>query len=155
MTARDFRLGRNRGWATAMTAVMVAVGVIIAVRGFRGSPPLILLGGFLVVAGILGYARAIRPWLLDEVGLTLAGNRRLAWSDVTRIQVIATTPKGAGRGMPRVDLHIHTPDRKACLLLLSRKDAAKVTTLLHDRLPADVEGRNDLWHIDNAWKHVL
>ena len=155
MTARDLRLARNRGWATAMTALIVAVGVIIAVRGFRGSPPLILLGGFLVVAGILGYARAIRPWLLDEQGLTLAGNRRLLWADVQRIQVVATTPKGAGRGMPRVDLHLHTRQRKASLLLVSRKDAAKVTALLHERLPANVDGRNTLWLIDDAWKHVL
>lgn len=155
MPARDLRLGRNRGWATALTAVTVAVGVIIAVRGFRGSPPLILLGGVLVVAGILGYARAMRPWLLDERGLSLAGNRRLEWSDVNRIQVIATTPQGAGRGMPRVDLHLYTPHRKASLLLLSRMDAAKVTALLHERLPANVEGRNTLWLIDNTWKHVL
>ncbi|MGA0091920.1 MAG: hypothetical protein ACO3JT_06270 [Candidatus Nanopelagicales bacterium] len=155
MTARDLRLARNRGWATAMTALIVAVGVIIAVRGFRGSPPLILLGGFLVVAGILGYARAIRPWLLDEQGLTLAGNRRLLWADVQRIQVIATTPKGAGRGMPRVELHLYTRQRKASLLLVSRKDAAKVTALLHERLPANVDGRNTLWLIDDAWKHVL
>ena len=138
-----------------MTALIVAVGVIIAVRGFRGSPPLILLGGFLVVAGILGYARAIRPWLLDEQGLTLAGNRRLLWADVQRIQVIATTPKGAGRGMPRVDLHLYTGQRKASLLLVSRKDAAKVTALLHERLPANVDGRNTLWLIDDAWTHVL
>ncbi len=155
MPARDLRLGRNRGWATALTAVTVAVGVIIAVRGFRGSPPLLLLGGLLVVAGILGYARAMRPWLLDEHGLSLAGNRRLEWSDVHRIQVIATTPQGAGKGPPRVDLHVHTPQRKASLLLVSRKDAAKVTALLHERLPADVDGRNTLWLIDNAWKHVL
>lgn len=155
MTTSDLRLARNRGWATAMTALIVAVGVIIAVRGFRGSPPLILLGGFLVVAGILGYARAVRPWLLDEHGLSLAGNRRLMWADVDRIQVIATTPKGAGKGMPRVDLHLYTPERKASLLLVSRKDAAKVTALLHERLPANVDGRNTLWLIDNAWKHVL
>jgi hypothetical protein len=155
VTARDLRLARNRGWATAMTALIVAVGVIIAVRGFRGSPPLILLGGFLVVAGILGYARAIRPWLLDEQGLTLAGNRRLLWDDVHRIQVIATTPKGAGRGMPRVDLHLYTRQRKASLLLVSRKDAARVRSLLEDYLPDDVEGRRTMWLIDDAWKHVL
>ena len=137
-----------------MTALIVAVGVIIAVRGFRGSPPLILLGGFLVVAGILGYARAIRPWLLDEQGLTLAGNRRLLWADVQRIQVVATTPKGAGRGMPRVDLHIHTAHRKASLLLMSRKDAARVTALLQERLPANVEGRENLWLINNSWAHI-
>lgn len=154
MPATDLRLGRTRGWATALTAVTVAVGVIVAVRGFRGSPPLLLLGGFLVVAGILGYARAIRPWLLDDIGISLAGNRRLAWADVTRIRVIATTPRGAGKGMPRVDLHLHTPSRKASLLLMSRTDAAKVTALLHARLPADVEGRDTLWLIDNAWKHV-
>jgi hypothetical protein len=29
-----------------------------------------------------------------------------------------------------------------------------VTALLHERLPADVDGRNTLWLIDNAWKHV-
>ena len=138
-----------------MTALIVAVGVIIAVRGFRGSPPLILLGGFLVVAGILGYARAIRPWLLDEQGLTLAGNRRLLWADVQRIQVVATTPKGAGRGMSRVDLPQYPRLPKASLLLVPRKDAAKVTALLHERLPANVDGRNTLWLIDDAWKHVL
>ena len=148
------RLARTRGWATAMTAVIVAVGVIIAVRGFRGSPPLLLLGGFLVVAGILGYARAIRPWLLDEVGISLAGNRRLAWADVTRIRVIATTPQGAGKGPARVDLVIDSPARNVRLLLLSRKDAAQVSALLQQRLPADVEGRSDLWLIDNAWKHI-
>lgn len=154
MPANDLRLGRNRGWATAMTALIVAVGVIIVLRGLRGSPPLLVLGGVLVVAGILGYVRAMRPWLLDDQGISLAGNRRLMWSDVDRIQVIATTPQGAGKGAPRVDLHLYTPHGKASLLLVSRKDAAKVTALLHERLPADVEGRNTLWLIDNAWKHV-
>jgi hypothetical protein len=148
------RLARNRGWATAATAVIVAVGVIIAIRGFRGSPPLLLLGGFLVVAGILGYARAVRPWLLDETGISLAGNRRLAWTDVTRIRVIATTPQGAGKGPARVDLVIETPTRNARLLLISRKDAARVSALLEQHLPDDVDGRNTLWLIDNAWKHI-
>lgn len=155
MPARDLRLGRTRGWATALTAATVGVGVIIALRGFRGSPAAIILGGLLVAIGVLAYARALRPWLLDDQGLSLAGNRRLLWSDVHRIQVIATTPQGAGKGMPRVDVHIYTPRRKASLLLMSRKDAAKVTALLHERLPADVDGRNDLWLIDNAWQHVL
>jgi hypothetical protein len=154
MSATEFRLGRNRGWATALTAATVGVGVIIAVRGLRGSPAALILGVLLVAMGVLGYARAMRPWFLDAQGLSLAGNRRLMWSDVTRIQVIATTPRGAGRGMPRVDLHVYTPHRKASLLLMSRKDAAKVTALLHERLPADVEGRRDLWLIGNAWKHV-
>jgi hypothetical protein len=134
--------------------VIVAVGVIIAIRGFRGSPPLLLLGGFLVVAGILGYARAVRPWLLDETGISLAGNRRLAWTDVTRIRVIATTPQGAGKGPARVDLVIETPTRNARLLLISRKDAARVSALLEQHLPDDVDGRNTLWLIDNAWKHI-
>jgi hypothetical protein len=57
--------------------------------------------------------------------------------------------------MPRVDLHLYTRQRKASLLLVSRKDAAKVTALLHERLPANVDGRNTLWLIDDAWKHVL
>jgi hypothetical protein len=29
-----------------------------------------------------------------------------------------------------------------------------VSALLQQRLPADVEGRSDLWLIDNAWKHI-
>lgn len=155
MIARELRLGRNRGVATALTAVTVAVGVILAIRGFRGSPPLLILGAILVVAGILAYTRAIRPWFLDEHGISLAGNRRLAWSDVTRIQVIATTPQGAGKGAPRVDLHLYTPQRKASLLLISRRDAEKVSALLRERLPANVDGRDTLWLIDDAWKHVL
>lgn len=154
MTARDFRLSRSRGLATALTAATVAIGVIIALRGFRGSPAAIILGALLVVAGVLAYARSLRPWLVDEQGLSLAGNRRLLWSDVRRIQVIATTPKGAGKGMARVDLHIHTAHRKASLLLMSRKDAARVTALLQERLPANVEGRETLWLINNAWAHI-
>ncbi len=154
MTARDFRLSRSRGLATALTAATVAIGVIIALRGFRGSPAAIILGALLVVAGVLAYARALRPWLVDEQGLSLAGNRRLLWSDVRRIQVIATTPKGAGKGMARVDLHIHTAHRKASLLLMSRKDAARVTALLQERLPANVEGRENLWLINNSWAHI-
>jgi hypothetical protein len=154
MTARDFRLSRSRGLATALTAATVAIGVIIALRGFRGSPAAIILGALLVVAGVLAYARSLRPWLVDEQGLSLAGNRRLLWSDVRRIQVIATTPKGAGKGMARVDLHIHTAHRKASLQLMSRKDAARVTALLQERLPANVEGRETLWLINNAWAHI-
>ncbi|MBM3686455.1 MAG: hypothetical protein FJW85_05580 [Actinobacteria bacterium] len=156
MTANtgDMRLGRTRGMATALTAATVAIGVIIALRGFRGSPAAIVLGAFLVVAGVLAYSRALRPWLLDEHGLSLAGNRRLLWSDVQRIQVIATTPKGAGRGMARVELIIHSRDRKARLVLMSRKDAARVAALLQDRLPANVKGRDTLWLIDNAWAHI-
>ncbi len=154
MTARDFRLGRTRGMATALTAATIAVGVIIALRGFRGSPPAIILGAVLIVVGVLAYARALRPWLLDEQGLSLASNRRLLWSDVQRIQVIATTPKGAGKGMPRVEVLIRTRDRKATLVLMSRTDAAKVAALLTERLPADVEGRETLRLITNAWAHV-
>lgn len=154
MAARDFRLGRTRGLATALTAATIAIGVIIALRGFRGSPAGIVLGGILVVAGILAYSRALRPWLLDEHGLSLAGNRRLLWSDVHRIQVIATTPRGAGRGMARVELIIHTRDRKARLVLMSRKDAANVQALLTERLPAHVEGRPTLWLITDAWAHI-
>lgn len=154
MTARDFRLGRTRGMATALTAATIAIGVIIALRGFRGYPAGIVLGGILIVAGILAYSRALRPWLLDEHGLSLAGNRRLLWSDVQRIQVIATTPKGAGKGMARVELIIHTRDRKARLVLMSRKDAANVQGLLTERLPAHVEGRETLWLINNAWAHI-
>lgn len=154
MAVRDFRLGRTRGLATALTAATIAIGVIIALRGFRGSPAGIILGGFLVVAGILAYARALRPWMLDEQGLSLAGNRRLLWSDVRRLQVIATTPKGAGRGMARVELIIHTRDRKARLVLMSRKDAANVQALLTGRLPAHVEGRGNLWLITDAWAHI-
>lgn len=154
MTARDFRLGRTRGLATALTAATIAIGVIIALRGFRGSPAAIILGAVLIVVGILAYARALRPWLLDEQGLSLASNRRLLWSDVQRIQVIATTPKGAGKGTARVEVIIRTRDRKATLMLMSRKDAAKVAALLQERLPAHVEGRETLWLITHAWAHI-
>jgi hypothetical protein len=140
--------------ATFLTAATVAVGVIIALRGFRGSLPVIILGGILVAAGLLAYARALRPWQLDERGLSLAGNQRLAWTDVTRIQVLAVTPKGAGRGMPRVDLDISTPQRTARLTLISRSDAGKVCALLKQVLPPTVEGRQNLGLIDNAWRHV-
>ena len=155
MTGREgeLRLGRNRGWATAATAAIVGVGVILAVRGFRGSPAALVLGVLMVVAGILGYARAIRPWFLDDLGLSLAGNRRLLWADVTRIQVLAVTPEGAGKGPARVDLIIDTPQRTARLLLVSRVDAAKVSALLERRLPQDLEGRELLWLINNAWAH--
>lgn len=155
MTEREggLRLGRNRGWATAATAAIVGVGVILAVRGFRGSPAALVLGVLMVVAGILGYARAIRPWFLDDLGLSLAGNRRLLWADVTRIQVLAVTPEGAGKGPARVDLIIDTPQRTARLLLVSRVDAAKVSALLERRLPQDIEGRELLWLINNAWAH--
>jgi hypothetical protein len=153
-SAGEMRLGRNRGWATAMAAAIVGLGVIITFRGLRGSPVAIILGVLLVVAGILGYARALRPWFLDDLGLSLAGNRRLLWSDVARIQVIATTPQGAGMGPARVDLIIATPQRTAKLLLLSRDDAAKVSALLARRLPPDVQGREQLWLIDNAWAHI-
>ena len=156
MTARagELRLGRNRGWATAATAAVVGVGVILAIRGFRGSPFLIVTGILLVVAGILGYARAVRPWFLDDLGLSLAGNRRLLWSDVTKIHVLAITPEGAGKGPARVDLVLETPQRTAKLLLLSRADAAKVSALLERRLPPDVPGRELLWMINNAWAHI-
>ena len=155
MTEREgeLRLGRNRGWATAATAAIVGVGVILAVRGFRGSPAALVLGVLMVVAGILGYARAIRPWFLDDLGLSLAGNRRLLWADVTRIQVLAVTPEGAGKGPARVDLIIDTPQRTARLLLVSRVDAAKVSALLERRLPQDLQGRELLWLINNAWAH--
>lgn len=151
---REVRLRRNSRTATFLTAATVAVGVIIALRGFRGSFPTILLGGILVAAGFLAYARALRPWYLGQQGLSLAGNQRLAWTDVTRIHVLAVTPKGAGRGMPRVDLVISTPQRKARLTLISRHDAEKVCALLEQVLPPTVEGRQNLWLIDNAWRHV-
>ena len=154
MTTRDFRLGRTRGLATALTAATIAIGVIIALRGFRGSPAAIILGAVLIVVGLLAYARALRPWFLDEQGLSLASHRRLLWSDVQRIQVIATTPQGAGKGMARVEVVIHTRDRKATLMLMSRKDAAKVAALLQERLPAHVEGRETLWLITHAWAHI-
>ncbi len=140
--------------ATFLTAATVAVGVIIALRGFRGSLPAIILGGILVMAGLLAYARALRPWQLNERGLSLAGNQRLAWTDVTRIQVLAVTPKGAGRGMPRVDLVISTPLRTARVLRLARGDGELVRALLAPVLPPTVEGRQNLWLIDNAWRHV-
>jgi|DEB0MinimDraft_3_1074331.scaffolds.fasta_scaffold02155_2 hypothetical protein len=140
--------------ATFLTAATVAVGVIIALRGFRGSLPAIILGGILVAAGLLAYARALRPWQLNERGLSLAGNQRLAWTDVTRIQVLAVTPKGAGRGMPRVDLVISTPQCTAQLTLISRNDAEKVCALLEQVLPPTVEGRQNLWLIDDAWRHL-
>ena len=168
MTEREgeLRLGRNRGWATAATAAIVGVGVILAVRGFRGSPAALVVGVLMVVAGILGYARAIRPWFLDNLGLSLAGNRRLLWADVTRIQVLAVTPEEpvrggsaapsgrTGKGPARVDLIIETPQRTARLLLVSRVDAAKVSTLLERRLPQGVDGRELLWLINNAWAHT-
>ena len=156
MPARDgeLRLGRNRGWATAATAATVGLGVILAVRGFRGSPFLFIVGLLIVAGGILGYARAVRPWFLDDLGLSLAGNRRLLWSDVTRIQVLAVTPQGAGKGPARVDLVLETPQRTAKLLLLSRVDAAQVSALLERRLPPDVPGRELLWMINNAWAHI-
>ena len=156
MPARDgeLRLGRNRGWATAATAATVGLGVILAVRGFRGSPFLFIVGLLIVAGGILGYARAVRPWFLDDLGLSLAGNRRLLWSDVTRIQVLAVTPQGAGKGPARVDLVLETPQRTAKLLLVSRVDAAKVSALLERRLPPDVPGRELLWMITNAWAHI-
>lgn len=151
---REVRLRRNSRTATFLTVATVAVGVIVALRGFRGSLPAIILGGILIVAGLLAYARALRPWHLGQQGLSLAGNQRLAWTDVTRIHVLAVTPKGAGRGMPRVDLIISTPHRKARLMLISRGDAEKVSALLEQVLPSTVEGRQNLWLIDNAWKHV-
>ena len=67
---------------------------------------------------------------------------------------VATTPRGAGRGMARVELIIHTRDRKARLVLMSRKDAANVQALLTERLPAHVEGRPTLWLITDAWAHI-
>ena len=156
MTARagELRLGRNRGWAAAATAATVGLGVILAVRGFRGSPFLFIVGLLIVAGGILGYARAVRPWFLDDLGLSLAGNRRLLWSDVTRIQVLAVTPQGAGKGPARVDLVFETPQRTAKLLLVSRVDAAKVSALLGRRRPPDVPGRELLWMINNAWAHI-
>jgi len=154
MGGREVRLRRNRGWAAALTVAIVAVGVIITIRGFRGSPAAIILGGFLIIAGLLAYARALRPWSLDSRGLSLAGNQRLRWADVTGIQVLAVTPKGAGHGMPRVDLIISTPKRRARLMLVSRTDAQKVTALLDEVLPSNVDGRKNLWLIDNAWRHV-
>ncbi|MFM1966224.1 MAG: hypothetical protein RL134_1949 [Actinomycetota bacterium] len=148
------RLGRPRGWTTAVTAVIVAVGVILALRGFRGSPPLLLLGGFLIVAGLLGYARALRPWLLDEIGISLAGNRRLEWADVTRITVTRTTPKGGDRDAPHVELTVTTGARKATLHLTSRKEAAQVSALLEQRLPTGIAGRQDLGLIRGTGKPV-
>lgn len=150
----DLRLGRNRGWATAATAAIVGMGVILVVRGLRGSPFALVAGAVLVVAGIVGYARAVRPWFLDDLGLSLAGNRRLLWSDVTRIQVLAVTPEGAGKGPARVDLIIATQQRTARLLLISKVDAARVSALLERRLPSGVEGRELLWLINNAWAHM-
>lgn len=150
----ELRLGRNRGWATAATAATVGLGVILAVRGFRGSPFILIVGLLIVAGGILGYARAVRPWFLDDLGLSLAGNRRLLWSDVTRIQVLAVTPQGAGKGPARVDLIIETRQRTAKLLLISRVDAAQVSALLERRLPPDVQGRELLWLINNAWAHI-
>ena len=150
----ELRLGRNRGWATAATAAIVGMGVIFAIRGFRGSPFAVIVGLLLIAGGILGYARAVRPWFLDDLGLSLASHRRLLWSDVTRIQVLAVTPQGAGRGPARVDLIIESPSRTARLLLISKVDAAKVSALLERRLPPDVEGRELLWLINNAWAHI-
>ena len=150
----ELRLGRNRGWAAAATAVIVGMGVIFAIRGLRGSPVSLIVGVLLVAGGILGYARAVRPWFLDDLGLSLAGNRRLLWSDVNRIVVLAVTPQGAGKGPARVDLTIETPHRTAKLLLISRVDASKVSALLERRLPPDVQGRELLWMINNAWAHI-
>ena len=154
MTVRELRLGRRPGWATALAAATAAIGVILAVRGLRGSPPLLIIGGALIVAGLLAYFRALRPWFLDEQGLSLAGHRRLLWSEVTRIQVVETTPKGANGGAPRIDLTVGTSTRKATLQLTSRKDADRVAALLKQHLPAHIEGREDLQLVDAAWKHV-
>ncbi len=154
MTVRELRLGRRPGWATALAAATAAIGVILAVRGLRGSPPLLIIGGALIVAGLLAYFRALRPWFLDEQGLSLAGHRRLLWSEVTRIQVVETTPKGANGGAPRIDLTVGTSARKATLQLTSRKDADRVAALLKQHLPAHIEGREDLQLVDAAWKHV-
>lgn len=154
MTVRELRLGRRPGWATALAAATAAIGVILAVRGLRGSPPLLIIGGALIVAGLLAYFRALRPWFLDEQGLSLAGHRRLLWSEVTRIQVVETTPKGANGGAPRIDLTVGTSSRKATLQLTSRKDADRVAALLKQHLPAHIEGREDLQLVDAAWKHV-
>ena len=151
---REVRLRRNSRTATLLTVATVAIGVIVALRGFRGSLPAIILGGFLIVAGLLAYARALRPWHLGERGISLAGNQRLAWADVTRIQVLAVTPKGTGAGMPRVDLIISTPQRTARLMLISRSDAQKVSALLEQVLPRQVEGRELLRLIDHAWQHA-
>ena len=150
----ELRLSRNRGWAAAATAAIVGMGVIFGIRGQRGSAFSLVVGVLLVVAGILGYARAVRPWFLDELGLSLAGNRRLLWTDVNRIVVLAVTPQGAGKGPARVDLTIETPHRTAKLLLISRGDASKVSALLERRLPPDVQGRELLWMINNAWAHI-
>jgi hypothetical protein len=154
VTVRELRLGRRPGWATALAAATAAIGVILAVRGLRGSPPLLIIGGALIVAGLLAYFRALRPWFLDEQGLSLAGHRRLLWSEVTRIQVVETTPKGANGGAPRIDLTVGTSTRKATLQLTSRKDADRVAALLKQHLPAHIEGREDLQLVDAAWKHV-
>jgi hypothetical protein len=154
VTVRELRLGRRPGWATALAAATAAIGVILAVRGLRGSPPLLIIGGALIVAGLLAYFRALRPWFLDEQGLSLAGHRRLLWSEVTRIQVVETTPKGANGGAPRIDLTVGTSTRKATLQLTSRKDADRVAALLKQHLPAHTEGREDLRLVDAAWKHV-
>ena len=154
MTVRELRLGRRPGWATALAAATAAIGVILAVRGLRGSPPLLIIGGALIVAGLLAYFRALRPWFLDEQGLSLAGHRRLLWSEVTRIQVVETTPKGANGGAPRIDLTVGTSTRKATLQLTSRKDADRVAALLKQHLPAHIEGREGLQLVDAAWKHV-
>ena len=154
MTVRELRLGRRPGWATALAAATAAIGVILAARGLRGSPPLLIIGGVLIVAGLLSYFRAMRPWFLDEQGISLAGHRRLQWSDVTRIQVVDATPKAADRSSSRVDLTVSASARTATLHLTSRKDADRVAALLKQRLPAHVEGREDLRLIDNAWKHI-
>ena len=154
MTVRELRLGRRPGWATALAATTAAIGVILAVRGLRGSPPVLIIGGVLIVAGLLAYFRALRPWFLDEQGLSLAGHRRLLWTDVTRILVVETTPKAGDRSSPRVDLTVSTSARTATLQLTSRKDADTVAALLKQRLPAHVEGREDLRYVDAAWKHI-
>ena len=154
MTVRELRLGRRPGWATALAAATAAIGVILLVRGLRGSPPLLIVGGLLIVAGLLAYARALRPWFLDDEGIALAGHRRLMWSEVTRIHVSTTSTKGADRGAPRVEVMVSTPARKVTLQLTSQKDAERVATLLKQRLPAEVAGRSDLGLISNSWKHV-
>ena len=66
---------------------------------------------------------------------------------------VAVTPEGAGKGPARVDLIIDTPQRTTRLLLVSRVAAAKVSALLERRLPQDIEGRELLWLINNAWAH--
>ena len=81
MTVRELRLGRRPGWATALAAATAAIGVILAARGLRGSPPLLIIGGVSVTNTLPhGKPEDVRrelQWLVrngPKTGLFLGGS---------------------------------------------------------------------------------